>query len=731
MQKLIPNGRDFHSLLLSIALIIAMGICPLSTVSAQQPEVSDPFLTLDAQSDDPLYTTYAAAMERSRLYGDKAYKMDYYTDENPLNYSSDHAGSIYAVWRINKVIVDQMSEYHKRPVVTASFPDMALLEYMPFNKVKVEETFFVYSSKSALVEMHITNTGNDSLTIDLYPTFTYSSNVFLANRYRSDLNGFQTYRKETRKRVTSNLYKGYPYPTEWHDLFAINKDPHSHGIYKEGLSAFNRIISDRENVELNNESDGQIDRVVLQHRFELAPGESETVRYIRTSQGVSEPVADAVKQMKRLKSERLQPHTDRNVELFSSVPRLDFETEAEKLVYLGAFNLARGNMMPPSGKTSHNFYVFSRNPKWGWGHGHQVLHESLSMIPYVYLDAKSAEGSQRVYMEQQGEDGLIAYRHGPRGPQTYPHKGEPTTSAPFYSWINWEMYEVTQNKEFLRVAYRTGASYVRWLEKNRDDDSDRLFEWGPYGLIENVRDWYNVIFQVSEERQLDVDKEDISDELEDLDLSLMVVNEMHYLEKMARELGKTQEANQWKKQASHIADLINETMWSEEDQFYYHIDKQTHEFQFKTRNLKRKEIIGFLSLWAEVAPKDRAEVLVNKHLTDTSTFWRKYGVPTLSASDPHYSAYVDQCCKWNGPVWLLWDYMVMDGLMNYGYNKEAITLADKMTKAVVTQLRKNHNFWESFSPDYSVINSPRNYIWDSIMAKVLIEKYRLLDQKSQ
>jgi glycogen debranching enzyme len=112
-----------------------------------------------------------------------------------------------------------------------------------------------------------------------------------------------------------------------------------------------------------------------------------------------------------------------------------------------------------------------------------------------------------------------------------------------------------------------------------------------------------------------------------------------------------------------------------------------------------------------------------KHLTDTTKFWRKYGVPTLAADDEWYSPYVDYCCKWNGPVWLLWDYMVLQGLKKYGYNDTAKELADKMTLAVTTQLKKNHNYWESFSADNDVLNSPSNYIWDSIMAKVLIDAY--------
>ena len=135
-----------------------------------------------------------------------------------------------------------------------------------------------------------------------------------------------------------------------------------------------------------------------------------------------------------------------------------------------------------------------------------------------------------------------------------------------------------------------------------------------------------------------------------------------------------------------------------------------------------------MPLWAKAVNQERADLLINT-LTDTTKFWRKYGVPTLSADDEWYSPYVDYCCKWNGPVWLLWDYMVYDGLRKYGYDDLASELAGKMMLAVTTQLSINHNFWESYSPDNEVLDCPPNYIWDAIMAKLLIEEYSSVNHK--
>ncbi len=726
---------NFHERLMLViksSLFVLLAFVIHQEAFCQPPRISDDFLIINATGSDPLFTTYTATIERSRLYGDKGYKMDYYSSCNPLSYGSDKGGKMYCIWEIDKVVVDKQAAYHEHPVVIASFPDMAVLIYQPWPGIQVHETFFVYSSKLALVEMHIQNASGKPHNIDLFPILEVPDSLHIT-KFDSLRNGFITTHYETKKRLISNLYGSAPYPTHLRDLFTGDFNIYSYGGYRGDMSGFYDTIktdfySDNRSDSLNMKNTGYVDFISLHTGFLLNPGQSTVIRYYRGIQDEHDTIQDIIDETEYLKDMSLQPFIDNNVRLFSSVPRIDFETDKEKIVYLSAFNLVRGCMLPPAGETDYNFYAFSREPLWGWGHGHQVLHESLSMLAYVYLDPVSAQNSQRVYMEQQGADGLIAYRHGPRGAQTYPHQGKPTTSAPFYSWINWEVYEVSKDREFLEDAYESGVKYTNWLIQNRDVDHDGTFEWGPYGIIENVRDWYNAVFQVSAERYLDVDKEDISDELECLDLSLMVVNEMRHLAKMAEALGRLGEAESWIIRAGMLSKRINELMWEEESGFFYSVNRDDHTFFFLERDLRRQEIIGFLPLWAEAVTPDKADILINT-LTDKDKFWRKYGIPTLAADDPWYSPYVDYCCKWNGPVWLLWDYMVFDGLVKYGYNDLAIELSDKMMLAVTEQLSKNHNFWESYSPDNEVLNCPSNYIWDAIMAKLLIVTYELKSEK--
>lgn len=695
-------------------------------LSAQQFKQIEDYMRIDARASDPLYTTYAASMARSHLYGDKAYKMDYYSDCSPLSYSSDHAGTFFCIWKVDQVVIPRIGEFKSKPVVRYSFPDMAILEYEPFRGIWVRETFFVYSSAIALVNMEVRNIDAVNHEVAVYPILSNGTDSITVKEYTRASDGYLTGRFESPYRLISSLKSEYGYPQYVRDFFTSGYPVSSYGAYNGNMDHFYNLIktdfySDRRSDSLKMNDTGSCNFIALHLKKRLKPGEVVTFRYLRGYQDQKSNSLDLIHEVDSVKNLMLRTYYEDNLILYSKIPKIKFGSRDDKITYISAFNLVRSCMYPPSGKTTYNFYVFSRNPIWGWGHGHQVLHESLSMIAYAYMDPVSAEGSQRVYIEQQREDGLIAYRHGPRGLQDYPHNNMSTTSAPFFSWINLEVYKAGKNKRFLKDAYTSGCRYMEWLMANRDTDHDGTFEWGPYGIIENVRDWYNAVFQVSAERYLDVDKEDISDELECLDLTLMMVKEARCLSKMAQELGRVDDARKWEQLADRTSVLVNERMWDDSTHFYYSVNKKDHSFRFMTRDLKRQEIIGFLALWAGVAPKDRADQIV-RTLTDTTRFWRRYGIPTLSAQDPWYSPYVDYCCKWNGPVWLLWNYMVYEGLRDYGYQEAAHELAIKMITSTVVQLSKNHNFWESYSPDNEVLNCPPNYIWDAILAKLFIDE---------
>src|SRR5256885_9441446 len=140
--------------------------------------------------------------------------------------------------------------------------------------------------------------------------------------------------------------------------------------------------------------------------------------------------------------------------------------------------------------------LFSREPTWSWGHDGQVFHESIVMQAYAFMDAQSAQDSQRVFMDRQRSDGYIGYRIGPYVTRTFPHDGEDTSSAPFFSWTNWEIYRVSHDRKFLADAYRSGALFAEYILRTRDKDGDGFLEWGGNAMLENVRDSLDVIWSL-------------------------------------------------------------------------------------------------------------------------------------------------------------------------------------------------------------------------------------------
>ena len=136
--------------------------------------------------------------------------------------------------------------------------------------------------------------------------------------------------------------------------------------------------------------------------------------------------------------------------------------------------------------------------------------------------------SQRVFMQRQTADGYINYRTGPYLDETIPYDGNGglTTSAPWFNYINWEVYKITRDRKFLQEAYASGKKFYLYYVRNRDSNKNGLCEWGAEGELESVRDarvavWDNVGRPMN---------------FEGPDVNSMLVKEARSLAEMARAL---------------------------------------------------------------------------------------------------------------------------------------------------------------------------------------------------
>jgi hypothetical protein len=691
---------------------------------------------LDATKADALFTTYAAPQGRSSYTIDQGYQFSWNDGENGAEFISKDGLNFGLAFFYGKELRFRLNELYHEPVVTISYSDLVAYYYYPFRDIRVEVLFDVYSSQEAIADVRIRNEGVFPAQFNASPYLYYSSpdtiNDFVhqspfdyysfpvkKNRdgwmkehsipLAEDLQGFIA--GDTRFDSTLSIVMGKDDPPQQnsHDPFQKLKDQ----LHK------------------NKRTPKAVKGLIFSRGFKIYPGDQIHFRMVFGLDDKKIRIPDLSRKIQPLFKVDLRELVKEDEKAYDRIPILPLlnpstssaksspsdEKELSRitssgkrdfaLFYWSCFSLLRQCMMPPEGKCMNNYYVFSREPKWGWGYGGQVFHESLSMLAYAYMDPAGAMNSQRVYFERQHPDGYINYRTGPYLDETIEFKGKLTSSAPLFNYENLGIFKVTRDKHFLEEAYRSGTKFYHFYVANRDSNINGLCEWGGEASLESVRDarvavWDNVGWPSN---------------FEGPDLNSMLVMEAKSLAEMATLLGYREEAGKWSADAEDRSKLINRYMWDKANGFYYNINRNDQSFSYQhPDDLKIKEIIGFLPLWAGISDPERTGKLVSS-MTNPDEFWRPYGVPTLSAKDGYYNP----IGYWNGPVWVQWDYLLFRGLLDHGYKKEAEELAMKVLDNMIWHLKQDHVFWEFYSPDEREAGWNKTYIWAGLAARFLID----------
>lgn len=710
-----------------ICRVFAVCLLACTLAQAQPPDL--PLSHLNAGAHDPLYTTYAAPLPRSEYFVDEGYYLRYGSPYFATSYMTDTAGDFALAWRWGDRTAISADSFVKPPVIRRSYTDLVETESWPFEQVEVRETFDVYSSRFAVLDVAITNHGADAHTITVF--LAYQHNPITELKAGGNGQWF--------------TFAHHVDPNSWSESAHEQFDPDLHDVLM--LSAPADGWNAYQSIALGPAARGMLDPQTLTGTIPatpqsfiaatnllLAPGETKKFRVIRGVQPANEDLPKLIAGAQELLSQPLAPVIAASEQQYGRIPRacavqnpkppcVRFPNHDWELAYWSALSQVRQQMMPPEGDAHFNYYLFSREPTWSWGHDGQVFHESIVMQAYALMDPQSAEDSQRVFIERQRHDrdphhdGYIGYRVGPYVNRTFPVNGQETSSAPFFSWTNWEIYRISHDRKFLAEAYASGVALTDWFLRTHDPDHDGVLVWGGNAMLENVRDSLDVIWNLLG------GGDESPKRVKALDLMCMMVKETRSLAAMAGELGKADEEKKWNAKADELANVVRTRMWDAETGFFYNLARDTGTFTTREGiSLKRKEIIGFLPLWAGIATRQQAERL-RRHAGDPQSFARRYGMPTLAADDPAYDPNIKRCCQWNGAVWLPWNYMVERGLLDYGFRAEAELLVQHAIQGVLTQLRANHHLWESYSPDYAELKSPVNYIWDGIIARMIWELY--------
>lgn len=328
---------------------------------------------------------------------------------------------------------------------------------------------------------------------------------------------------------------------------------------------------------------------------------------------------------------------------YSSLPVPNTSSEDLARTYYKATSVLKTNCYTPEGEIPFRWTTPDR-----WPHRHMWIWDSaFHAIGLRHISGEWAEDAIKAVLARQRENGFIPHTMAPD-----PANESNIIQPPILAWAGWKVYQKTGNKDFLTYIYPRIGKMLDYDCDVRDSDKNGLAEWegGFASGMDNSPRFDQPVGDA-------------------IDLNSYIVNDMRHLVKIARELGKPEEAGEWDRKAGERAELINSRLWDQETGFYYDAAPDGSLIKLKTE-------AGFTPLLAGIPDKVRAEALI-KHMTNPSEFWRSLPVASVSADEPTFSDNM-----WRGPVWINMNYFFVESLRNYGYAEAASHLRQRTLEEI-------------------------------------------------
>lgn len=192
--------------------------------------------------------------------------------------------------------------------------------------------------------------------------------------------------------------------------------------------------------------------------------------------------------------------------------------------------------------------------------------------------------------------------------------------------------------------------------------------------------------------------------IEDLNFNCIFIRANEHLKKIAKTIDREVPAELVTSMKK--TKIALEQLWDAYTGQYYSRNFATHKL------IKVSSIATLLPLYAGSVTDERAEHLV-KVLKNQHMFSPKFPVPTV----PVNSEWFNPTVYWQGSTWINMNWLIIDGLKRYGYDKEAEDL-----KAKTLALIEPSSFDEYFSPLDGQPAGVQNFSWTAALTIDLLKQ---------
>ena len=216
-------------------------------------------------------------------------------------------------------------------------------------------------------------------------------------------------------------------------------------------------------------------------------------------------------------------------------------------------------------------------------------------------------------------------------------------------------------------------------------------------------------------------------------LNVLMYKELLAMAYIFEVAGDKAKAEKYDLEAAELKDAINEHLYDEKCGMYYSADVNLvpiNPDRFLHRGKPRHwdSVImridswsGFMALWAGIATPDQARRVIEENMLNPDTFFGEFGIRSLSKLEKMFENWPSSnpSC-WLGPMWGVANYLCFRGLVNYGYEKEARNLAERLVGVFGRDIEECGQMHEYYHCDTGKgINGPGFQSWNLLINNMI------------
>lgn len=273
---------------------------------------------------------------------------------------------------------------------------------------------------------------------------------------------------------------------------------------------------------------------------------------------------------------------------------------------------------------------------------------------------------------------------------------------PFLSQGAYHYSRATGDYEWIRPIYKALNSVIDYRRRTQCDSVSGLYYW-------------EIAMQSGADNNpaLNYFKEDPRSFIS-TDATAFQYGELMAQAAIAEKLGYKDDATSLREEAKNIKDKLNELCWSEDDQCYYNIDRETRQ------HYRRVGYSTFVPLMYKMAPMEKGQAMLKRYMLASDGMKAPYGFRSLSKSDVDYNNrnIIVPFSNWQGPVWGICNYIYSIGLHHYGFDNEVKWLAATVGGLMAKDLDDYGTMHETYHADTGEPLAPSNFKYRTPEGKI-------------